>query len=1605
MDQDAINLAKAIRQAETGNKPVAGKSGELKSRYQFLPSTWKSWSKQYLGIDNAPLTLENENKVAYSKIKELKDKGLNPAQIASVWNSGSTKWEGKVGVNKQGVKYDVPLYVNRVYSEYQKIKGVGPATGASLRSQYEQRQPQPPTVQMQRIERQQQGLPVARNENRVEPTFVGGMVREALGGGIAKLGESIRAIPKAIRGEDINKPRYSKYLGKEVSRIGAGFDVTKGLTKENLNALKDSGAVGLEFTSYLPITGVVGKTARAIPTLSKLLVKQAGKVALKRIGMNVVEGTVGTAMYEGARRLQGEKDRGNFFENVAYGGVGGLAFGTLGAGLSRGIRQGRRTLASLGGKIPEDIVTESTQRLKGAWRQLVDNYKDLRTFRNKQAKYGRNIEEVLTDEVLVPEIKEGKVDTQKLLPEVDNRIKAQAEQLSEYAKKFDFMPIKIDEVQKVAEKVIRDTPSLTATGEYRTALNELERRMTGLREIYGETIVPSQLNTIRVEMNKITKAFGGDVFKQDVADAIADAVREKLDNVIQDDAFRRGNAKVGDLINVRKFLQKVDGKQVGGGRFSQAFAGMAGAWAFGGIEKLPVVGDIAGYLVGRELSKQARQYAFGKAGPRTRAILRRMQRKNAIGEEIAQKSAKVEQKLLPARTSSVNKVYGTGKTIELPKRATSTVDKAEMANRALEKIKVGDNIKIDVKEMEVTRKVADGVVAKDDGGIKKFIPKEQLGEQAFGAVAGIQTDEDGNLTFDKKSALAGVAGLAVAKKAGILPKAGVYKGEKDLTTKILKDLEGKTTVSKQYILDATNRGELKQVERDLIRDILERETKVDTALTFKNLQADDYNTGIFGKDFDEPVKFYRGGTLKPNSKGEMWFTPEDWQALKYSEDFDAPSVDKVSEAFINSKKPFLLEGSEMGAYSKEIKDNWKKIGLKETDWNINDPKVKDKAIAYAKKNGYDSVFFRDSSIDGQTPMSSLVIFDEKLAKYNKIGSKVERTGKEQLSDTINVSDFAKKVKAELLPLKANNPLSGRYENIALPNELRGNVKNYEERIYESPIKTSAGETHFSKTQFGNELSRLTLEERKIKDTLETAKRYGETLTKSQEKQLETLIAKTKDKGHQNYFGHTRIEDTAADPKDVFNAKTLEEGLKKGKYTDRQTAIARRKELADLKAKIADADQTRRVIEVQSDLYQKGNLERELSAENSVSGNKISSEKLKELYPKKYAEIQSKQKLQQYNDPTAHFRMIREEIKKAAQDGKTKLQFPTGETAMKIEGLGSADKWGEIIENGRGGFEWKQIKPEDLKIGKEVSFQDQDEWIITDVLGDGEFKAVPKVNYDLAKGNASVPFNSDLHKMSPDQYLERLSETFDISGKVDTSNPIYKFYEKDVQKYLNKFGGKRVVDEKGVSWIEVPIKKEWAKMPVEAFALFPLFGIGKEKVIEDNDEYTTTKSGLFGNKISVTRKNIPELQPVEKPILEQSRNVIIKKEDINELKAILFGEISNRDISKKELEVRVILNTVLNRVKQNKDRGKDKSVTDVLTQKNQYQAYQGQQYYKYLEGDLDDLGKKKKEELDKIVEKIIAEIESGTFEDNTNGAVFYIHNPDGTITYRSGSLFK
>jgi hypothetical protein len=414
---------------------------------------------------------------------------------------------------------------------------------------------------------------------------------------------------------------------------------------------------------------------------------------------------------------------------------------------------------------------------------------------------------------------------------------------------------------------------------------------------------------------------------------------------------------------------------------------------------------------------------------------------------------------------------------------------------------------------------------------------------------------------------------------------------------------------------------------------------------------------------------------------------------------------------------------------------------------------------YQDEGDLSTTILRD--LKGKTTVSKQYILDATNRGELK---QVERDLTRQILDTmpegqVNVKEFADKVKAELLPLKRNNDpykyrgkfTSNRYEQVSLPDELRGDVKDYAENIYESPIKTSAGNTHFPEAT-------------------------------------------------ENYFGHTRIED-----------------------------------MADNK--------TRRVIEVQSDLYQKGNLEKEMRDKNQTQQVRNYLEKSGQDLTNFDKNQKEFNRLQQYNDPTAHFRMVREEIKKAAQDGKTKLQFPTGETAMKIEGLGNETIWAYATDTNR------RVMPDEIKVGMSIVENRPngigENWIITDILGDGKFKAVPKENITSGTLKNLV----ETGKLEGDGFTQGAVETFDISGKVDTNNPIYKFYEKDIQKYLNKFGGKKVVDDKGVSWIEIPITAEQGINPVPAF---------KQTTSETLRENLTPKEKELLNKEVSFKEVLPEL---------------------------------------------------------------------------------------------------------------------------------------------------
>jgi len=133
LDPSIIALAKAIRWRETeklGNAvkdPWTHKSKDGgEGAYQFTGGTFREWGKRYLGNGNLPMTKENQNRVAYARLSHLKEQGLNPAEIAAVWNGGTgmlkgDKWKTHKGVNAYGVHYDVPAYVKDVYAKYKEF--------------------------------------------------------------------------------------------------------------------------------------------------------------------------------------------------------------------------------------------------------------------------------------------------------------------------------------------------------------------------------------------------------------------------------------------------------------------------------------------------------------------------------------------------------------------------------------------------------------------------------------------------------------------------------------------------------------------------------------------------------------------------------------------------------------------------------------------------------------------------------------------------------------------------------------------------------------------------------------------------------------------------------------------------------------------------------------------------------------------------------------------------------------------------------------------------------------------------------------------------------------------------------------------------------------------------------------------------------------------------------------------------------------------------------------------------------------------------------------------------------------------------------------------
>ncbi|MBL0320482.1 MAG: hypothetical protein IPP74_14500 [Alphaproteobacteria bacterium] len=282
LDPQALSLAKAIRKAETGSSQdpynARGASGEF-GGYQFMPDTYKALAKKHLGDENAPATVENQNKLAYSEVKALKDAGNSPAQIASIWNSGKpdSYKQGLKGTNSQGVQYDVPAYVAKVSQAYRELSGVQTAMASEETPQPSQ-QVQAPQQEVPQQEPKKPistkiaemtgfgktvdtlGSLIARGQSQTNKNYIEAPTGKEVAG--AALNVASLAVPVAA-GERVAAGlagRLAPKIAQTVGRVAAGGLVGLGTdVAQDLEAgRKVKPGLGTAIGAGIPIVGALG---------------------------------------------------------------------------------------------------------------------------------------------------------------------------------------------------------------------------------------------------------------------------------------------------------------------------------------------------------------------------------------------------------------------------------------------------------------------------------------------------------------------------------------------------------------------------------------------------------------------------------------------------------------------------------------------------------------------------------------------------------------------------------------------------------------------------------------------------------------------------------------------------------------------------------------------------------------------------------------------------------------------------------------------------------------------------------------------------------------------------------------------------------------------------------------------------------------------------------------------------------------------------------------------------------------------------------------------------------------------------------------------------
>lgn len=544
LDPKIVKVMQAIKHIESGGDYNAvGDKGESHGAYQWNKNNFHTQATQF-GLDPNDFTPANQNKVAYARIKSLKDQGRQPEEIAAIWNGAHKTPQGTYDYNN-------PEYGNKFRTA---LGTPAQSTGAPQTPQ-----PQNPSIQSGYV-------PVPELPPAATPSGdVSGNASGGMGGApaspqpqteqplMSKLNQRVQDAGQAITDSSTGKQ------GKLSGLLQVGGAIAGGLGDVTSSAIEHTPIIGGIFKGLESVIGS-GVSAFAKTDTGKGVFKSVQDFSEKHPELS--------------------KDLGAGFNILS-------AIPVLkGLGVAKNLAMDAASMA-LKSAAEKQVETGLTKVLSSSMRGrdlLERNPTALKTLIKERA---------------IPDIEGGKYTTAEASAKLDAQIS--------HIEETELQPaLERANTSQVASRIPLEEYRKKALGEAVDELKStapVEAYFDRLKAKYGDYPSLQQMNEAkRIVARNISEAgFNSPTYSTDKI------VRSALQQSVEDGAKALGlpdvneiNGRMAELIRAQKVLEKVEGRSVKTGIVGEIIQGAATAAgeAAGGATGIPMMGAIGGYKAG-----------------------------------------------------------------------------------------------------------------------------------------------------------------------------------------------------------------------------------------------------------------------------------------------------------------------------------------------------------------------------------------------------------------------------------------------------------------------------------------------------------------------------------------------------------------------------------------------------------------------------------------------------------------------------------------------------------------------------------------------------------------------------------------------------------------------------------------------------------------------------------------------------------------------------------------------------------------------------------------------------------------------------------------------